>query len=64
MPEYRRAKVNGGTYFFTVVTFRRERFLCDPDVRPVLRAAIDATRAEYPFVVDAFILLPDHLRCL
>jgi REP element-mobilizing transposase RayT len=26
MPDYRRAHVPGGTYFFTVSTYRRQRF--------------------------------------
>lgn len=29
MPNYRRARVDGGTYFFTVNTFRRQPFLVD-----------------------------------
>ena len=28
MPEYRRARTEGGTYFFTVVTYRRQPILC------------------------------------
>jgi REP-associated tyrosine transposase len=40
MPNYRRARVEGGTYFFTVKTFRRQPFLTDADVRAALRADI------------------------
>jgi len=29
MPDYRRAHVPGGTYFFTVNTYRRQTFLTD-----------------------------------
>ena len=29
MPNYRRASVAGATYFFTVVAYRRQPFLCD-----------------------------------
>ncbi len=64
MPEYRRAFVPGGTFFFTVVTARRRRFLCTPLARRLLREAIIATRRDLPFVIDAFVLLPDHLHCL
>ncbi len=64
MAEYRRANIDGGTFFFSVVTFRRGRFLCDPEVRAALRAAIDATRTRYPFTVEAWVLLPDHMHCL
>ena len=31
MPDYRRAHVPGGTYFFTVNTYRRQTFLTDAD---------------------------------
>jgi len=29
--QYRRARTPGGTYFFTVVTHGRRRFLCEPE---------------------------------
>ena len=64
MTWYRRARVAGGTYFFTLVTYRRRRFLTDAGPRAWLRAAIEATRADYPFLIDAWVLLPDHLHCL
>ena len=35
-PDYRRAHVPGGTYFFTVNTYRRQTFLIDADVRSAL----------------------------
>ena len=64
MSNYRRANTKGGTYFFTVVTYRRQRFLCDDNVRPVLRSAIQHTRTTHPFTIDAWVLLPDHLHCI
>lgn len=64
MPDYRRAKVVGGTYFFTVVTYRRQRFLCKENVRAALRDGIQTTRATHPFTIDAWVLLPDHLHCI
>jgi hypothetical protein len=36
---YRRAKTPGGTYFFTVVTFQRRKFLCEPGNVELLRTA-------------------------
>ena len=44
MSYYRRAQQTGGTYFFTVVTHRRQTFLCDDDVRAALRNAIEHVR--------------------
>ncbi len=64
MPEYRWADLAGGTYFFTVVTYRRQRFLCDDDVRTALRDGINKTRERYPLAIDAWVLLPDHLHCI
>ncbi len=54
----------GATYFFTVVTYRRQRFLCDEPVRVALREAIQETRLSCPFVIDGWVLLPDHLHCI
>ena len=62
MPEYRRAAFKGGTYFFTVNTFRRRPILTDVRCRAALRAAIELTRTELPFEIVAWVLLPDHLH--
>ena len=36
MSHYRRANTPNATYFFTVVTYRRQAFLCDEFVRNAL----------------------------
>ena len=64
MPEYRRADVRGGTYFFTVNSYRRQNLLTQPPVRAALREAIDVMRSQWPFAVKAWVLLPDHLHCI
>lgn len=64
MSRYRRDYTPGATYFFTVVTYRRQMFLCDQDVRAALRLAIEKIRKKRPFVIDAWVLLPDHLHCV
>ena len=64
MPNYRRAAVPGGSYFFTVVTAGRQPILCDDPVRSALRAAIAEVRARWPFSIDAWVLMPDHLHCI
>jgi len=38
--------------------------LCDDDVRLALRNGIEQTRNRYPFNIDAWVLLPDHLHCI
>jgi len=64
MSNYRRAKMSGGTYFFTLVTYRRQRFLCEDPLRTALRQAIYQTQTACPFAIDAWVLLPDHLHCI
>jgi putative transposase len=64
MSTYRRAFIAGGTYFFTVVTFQRQRFLTNPQCLSILREAIAEVRQRLPFTVDAWVLLPDHMHCI
>src|SRR5438874_9696957 len=64
MSEYLRARVAGGTFFFTVVTYRRARFLCTPAARRILGDSFRACPARWPFQVDAIVLLPDHLHAV
>lgn len=64
MSTYRRAFVPGGTYFFTVVTFKRQRFLIEPKSRRILREVIAIVRQQHPFSIDAWVLLPDHMHCI
>ena len=62
--QYRRAKIDGGTYFFTLVTHNRRQFLCEPDNVSLLRNAFRYVIKQHPFKIDAFVLLPDHLHCI
>lgn len=63
MSNYRRAR-EGNTYFFTLVTFQRQPILCLDESRQLLREAIAMVRETHPFVVDAWVLLPDHMHCI
>ncbi|MDO9271229.1 MAG: hypothetical protein Q7T96_19155 [Methylobacter sp.] len=60
---YRRNRITGGTYFFTV-TLRD----CSSDVLVrhvgLLRNAFRTVRAERPFTIDAIVILPDHLHAV
>ncbi|MES2130137.1 MAG: transposase [Pseudomonadota bacterium] len=60
---YRRAH-QGNCYFFTVVTYQRRMILCDDPIRLALHRAINTVRANRPFSIDAWVLLPDHLHCI
>ena len=64
MSTYRRARIAGGTYFFTVVTHRRRPVFSMAEARTMLRSAIHEVRGLHPFVIDAWVLLPDHLHCI
>ena len=64
MSNYHRAKSAGGTFFFTVVSYRRLPILCDEPIRVALREAIASVRRTRPFRIDAWVLLPDHLHCV
>lgn len=64
MSNYRRARIPGGSYFFTLVSNDRRSVLTGENVRMALRTAVQAVREEHPFSVEAWVLLPDHLHCL
>lgn len=60
--QYRRQLIEGGTYFFTVVTFGR---------RPILVTHVDDLRnafavvmRERPFTIDAHVIMPDHIHMI
>jgi putative transposase len=61
---YRRARSKGGSYFFTVVTFKRAKILSREDNVQLLRSSIRRVLNAHPFRIDAFVLLPDHLHCI
>ena len=63
MSRYRRL-LTGSTYFFTVVAHRRRPIFCNPAIRSNLGQAIRFVRDIRPFVIDAWILLPDHMHCI
>ncbi|MHB9075213.1 MAG: REP-associated tyrosine transposase [Desulfobaccales bacterium] len=64
MSTFIRSTKPGGTFFFTVVTYRRRKILAKSFSRIFLREAISKVRREYPFTIEAWVLLPDHLHCI
>ncbi len=64
MSNYRRLKTPGGCYFFTVVTYKRQNILISPEARKILREVIKEVKKDYPFEIDAWILLPEHIHCI
>jgi putative transposase len=64
MPNYRRDRTLGGTWFFTVNLLQRRgndlltvNFDC-------LRDCIALERTRRPFSVIAWVVLPEHLHCI
>jgi putative transposase len=64
MPNYIRAKFEGGYYFFTVVTYRRMKLFNTELARQCLREAILKTQSQRLYETVVFCLLPDHLHCI
>lgn len=64
MSSYRRARDAGACYFFTLVSHQRHAVLTDAPVRAALRHAIEKVRMSHPFIIEGWVLLPDHLHCL
>jgi len=64
MPEYRRVYVEGGTYFITLVTFDRGPIFNNAHTRKILRDSWNNVTQRFPFITDAFCLLPDHLHTI
>ena len=63
MPMYRRPHVSGARVFFTIALADRGSTLLVDEVDR-LRDAVRVTRAERPFGIDAWVVLPDHLHCV
>jgi putative transposase len=63
MPNYRRAFVPGGCWFFTVNLLERRRTLLVDHIA-ILREAVAVTHQNHPFTIDAFVVLPDHLHAV
>ena len=63
MPEYRRPRQPGGTFFFTVNLADRRKQLLTERIDD-LKSAIARVRTEHPFTIDAAVVLPDHLHMI
>lgn len=62
--DYRRVWHAGGTYFFTVNCLQRR----DNDVLTrhidVLRDVITKVKNTHPFIIHAWVVLPEHMHCV
>ncbi|MBI1368970.1 MAG: hypothetical protein GC162_09995 [Planctomycetes bacterium] len=62
--DYRRNFQPGGTFFFTLVTYRRRRLFDHDAARDLLREIVGKVKAEHPFRMVAWVVLPDHLHMI
>jgi putative transposase len=63
MSDYLRPRLNGATVFFTVALADHGSRLLVERIG-ALREAVRQTRAERPFAIDAWVVLPDHLHAV
>ncbi|MFQ6549365.1 REP-associated tyrosine transposase [Aestuariibius sp. 2305UL40-4] len=63
MPRYVRPRVSGARVFLTVCLAERGSNLLTREVAR-LREAVRVTKAERPFAVDAWVVMPDHMHCV
>jgi len=64
MPNYRRAFIPGGTWFFTVNLLERKNN--DLLIREIdlLRETVRVVRKRHPFKIDAWVVLPEHMHAV
>ena len=61
---YRRLRIEGATYFFTVVTYKRRPIFANAEAVALLQLATSSVQAAHPFEIVAQVILPDHLHVL
>ncbi len=61
---YRRARIAGATYFFTVVTEGRRPIFRDDSVVAMFETGLNRIKDRHWFNVDAYVVLPDHIHTL
>ncbi|HEX7112265.1 MAG TPA: transposase [Mizugakiibacter sp.] len=63
MSRYRRVRLPGATWFFTVNLARRDVAWLTEHI-DILRDATRRVRAAHPFAIDAMVVLPEHLHAV
>lgn len=63
MPNYRRLRVPGGCYFFTVNLLERKNTLLVDHI-DLLRESVRLCKQKLPFHIDAWVVLPEHMHCI
>ena len=63
MSNYRRSVIPGGTWFFTVNLQNRQSDLLIRHIER-FRAATIFTKRKKPFLIQAWVILPEHMHCI
>ena len=63
MVHYRRNRIPGGSYFFTVALHNRRSHVLTEQIN-FLRKAFRQTQSRQPFSIDAIVILPEHLHTI
>ena len=64
MPNYRRLFIPGGTWFFTVNLLQRQNNNLLVREINLLRNTVKSVRKSYPFHINAWVVLPDHMHAV
>ncbi|MCG8360498.1 MAG: transposase [Kiloniellales bacterium] len=64
MPDYRRYRVPGGCFFFTVNLLERHGNDLLTRRIDLLRDSVRRARRSRPFTIDGWVVLPNHLHCI
>jgi putative transposase len=64
MPDYRRNRIEGGCYFFTVNLLERKHNQFLVNRIDILRDVVKRVRNLHPFHIDGWVILPDHMHCI
>jgi putative transposase len=62
MPQYRRLFIEGGVYFFTLVTDQRQKIFSSPSAQTLFLESVEHVRSYHPFTTIAYCILPDHIH--
>ncbi len=64
MRNVRRIFRAGVYYFFTVVTYQRQKILCHHEAIQQLRESFKFVIHRFPFQLRSIVILPDHIHCI
>jgi putative transposase len=62
--KYRRAKISGASYFFTIVTHQRQPIFTTAEIIALFETSVSRIKARHPFDIDAVVILPDHIHTI